>query len=112
MRYYEPTYEKLIKCGVVEIDENDLVLSMTEKSKTPASNWCCPPFYFYTKRDLRRIPDGIAAGCGVDAPGSFAAWLSCVTKVYAMEMPGKRYDIGNLESYEKVKKEYVGIVNT
>jgi glucose-1-phosphate thymidylyltransferase len=112
MRYYEPTYEKLIKCGVVEIDDSDRVLSMTEKSKTPASNWCCPPFYFYTKRDLRRIPDGIAAGCGVDAPGSFAAWLSGVTRVYAMEMPGKRYDIGNLESYEKVKKEYVGIVNT
>ena len=29
-----------------------------------------------------------------------------------MEMPGKRYDIGNLESYEKVKKEYHGIVDT
>jgi hypothetical protein len=29
--------------------------------------------------------------------------------VYAMEMPGSRYDIGNLESYEKVKKEYKGI---
>jgi hypothetical protein len=24
-------------------------------------------------------------------------------------MPGKRYDIGNLESYEKVQKEYKGI---
>ena len=31
------------------------------------------------------------------------------TAVYAMEMPGKRYDIGNLESYEKVKAEYQGI---
>jgi hypothetical protein len=26
-----------------------------------------------------------------------------------MEMPGKRYDIGNLESYERVKAEYRGI---
>jgi len=26
-----------------------------------------------------------------------------------MEMPGKRYDIGNLESYEAVKAEYKGI---
>ncbi len=29
--------------------------------------------------------------------------------VYAMEMPGKRYDIGNLLSYEKVQEEYIGI---
>jgi len=27
-----------------------------------------------------------------------------------MQMPGKRYDIGNLESYEKVKAEYKGIM--
>ena len=26
-----------------------------------------------------------------------------------MEMPGKRYDIGNVESYEQVQKEYKGI---
>jgi len=26
-----------------------------------------------------------------------------------MEMPGKRYDIGNLESYKKVQEEYKGI---
>ncbi|MBR2466130.1 MAG: nucleotidyltransferase family protein [Clostridia bacterium] len=110
MRYYEPSYEKLVKCAVVEIDENDRILSMTEKSKTPKTNWCCPPFYFYTKEDAELIKRGIEEGCGVDAPGSFAAWLSSVSPLYAMEMPGKRYDIGNIESYEKVKKEYRGIV--
>jgi len=26
-----------------------------------------------------------------------------------MEMPGKRYDIGNLESYQQVQQEYQGI---
>ena len=30
--------------------------------------------------------------------------------VYSMEMPGSRYDIGNLESYEAVQKNYRGIV--
>ena len=29
--------------------------------------------------------------------------------VYAFEMPGKRYDIGNVESYTKIKNEYKGI---
>ena len=109
MRYYEPDDKKLLKCGVVTIDEDDLILNMTEKSPTPATHWCCPPFYYYTKEDARLVQKGIDSGCGTDAPGSYIAWLSTQTRVYAMEMPGKRYDIGNLESYEKVKKEYVGI---
>lgn len=109
MRYFEPDYQKLLKCGVVTIDEDDKILSMTEKSPEPASNWCCPPFYFYTAEDTMLLDKGIASGCGVDAPGSFAAWLSAKVPVYAMKMPGKRYDIGNIESYEKVQKEYKGI---
>ena len=71
MRYYEPNGEKLKKCGVVTINQNDLVLDMTEKSQTPATHWCCPPFYYYTKKDSHRIADGIAQGCGTDAPGSY-----------------------------------------
>ena len=56
------------------------------------------------------IQKGLESGCGYDAPGSYVAWLCKHSDVYAMEMPGKRYDIGNLESYEKVQKEYKGIV--
>ena len=109
MRYYEPNDEKHKKCGVVTIDENDLILNMTEKSPTPATHWCCPPFYYYTREDSRRVADGIAAGCGTDAPGSYIAWLCTVTPVHAMEMPGSRYDIGNLQSYETAKQSYKGI---
>ena len=82
---------------------------MTEKSPTPETHWCCPPFYYYTRDDAKLFGDGIEAGCGTDAPGSFVAWLATVRDVYAMEMPGKRYDIGNIESYEAVCREYKGI---
>ncbi len=109
MRYYEPDGKKLIKSGVVTVDENDKVLNMTEKSPTPATNWCCPPFYYYTKEDARLVKKGIESGCGTDAPGSYIAWLCTQSTVHAMQMPGSRYDIGNLESYEKVKAEYRGI---
>ncbi len=110
MRYYEPSAQKLLKCGVVTVDETDRVLAMTEKSPTPATHWCCPPFYYYTRADARLVSEGIAAGCGTDAPGSYIAWLCSRTAVYAMEMPGARYDIGNLASYEAVQDEYRGIV--
>ncbi len=109
MRYYEPNEEKLKKCGVVTLDENEKIIDMTEKSPTPATHWCCPPFYYYTKEDAKLVQKGIDSGCGVDAPGSYIAWLCGQTSVHAMEMPGKRYDIGNLESYRKVQEEYKGI---
>lgn len=109
MRYYEPDDKKLLKCGVVTIDDSDKVLNMTEKSPNPATHWCCPPFYYYTRNDAKLVQQGIDSGCGTDAPGSYIAWLCTQTAVHAMEMPGSRYDIGNLESYEKVKAEYKGI---
>ncbi len=109
MRYYEPNSEKLKKSGVLTIDQDDRVLIMAEKPSEPESNWCCPPFYYYTKEDARLVQQGIDSGCGTDAPGSYIAWLCKQVPVHAMEMPGRRYDIGNLESYEKVKKEYKGI---
>lgn len=109
MRFYEPNDEKLLKCGVVTTDQTDRVLHMTEKSPTPETHWCCPPFYYYTKDDARLVKKGIESGCGTDAPGSYIAWLCTQTAVHAMEMPGRRYDIGNLQSYEQVQKDYQGI---
>ena len=74
MRYYEADEKKLLKCGVVTVDGQDKILRMTEKSPTPETHWCCPPFYYYTKEDARLVQKGIDAGCGTDAPGSYIAW--------------------------------------
>ena len=109
MRYYEPAIEKLRKTGVATVNDEGLILSMVEKPAEPQSHWCCPPFYFYRKEDVPLVKVGIDSGCGVDAPGSFIAWLATQTPVYAWEMPGKRYDIGNLASYEEVQNTYHGI---
>ncbi|MCR4938898.1 MAG: nucleotidyltransferase family protein [Treponemataceae bacterium] len=109
MRYWEADTNKLHKTGVAEVDENDKIISMEEKPADPKSNWCTPPFYIYRKEDIRLVKEGIEAGCGVDAPGSFIAWLSSRTNVHAYEMPGNRFDIGNLASYEEVQRIYQGI---
>ena len=110
MRYYEPSAAKLSKSGVLTLGDGDRVLEMNEKPAVPASKWCCPPFYFYTRAAASEIGAAIAGGCGVDAPGSLVAYFASRMPIYAMEMPGKRYDIGNLESYEAVKASYKGIV--
>lgn len=109
MRYYEPDVNRLRKTGVAEVDGEGRITEMAEKPQEPKSHWCTPPFYIYKAEDVPMVKKGIESGCGVDAPGSFIAWLSGQRPVHAYEMPGKRYDIGNLESYEAAQTEYRGI---
>jgi glucose-1-phosphate thymidylyltransferase len=65
-----------------------------------------PPFYYYTAGDLNRVGEALEDGCGFDAPGSFAAWLSGKSTMYAYRMPGRRYDIGDMRSYEDVCSKF------
>jgi glucose-1-phosphate thymidylyltransferase len=109
MRYHEESVQRLKKCGVALVDGNDLILSLEEKPAEPKSHWATPPFYFYTRRDAGLVKEGIAQGCGTDAPGSYIAWLCQQVPVHSMEMPGSRYDIGNLESYRQVQETYRGV---
>ena len=66
-------------------DTEDLVTVMTcnrcliwrDRTRTSrrcegASRWAT--VYFDRREDVKRIPEALAAGCGTDAPGSFAAW--------------------------------------
>ena len=109
MRHRETDRARLRKTGVVTIDQSDLVLSMEEKPKEPKSEWAVPPFYYYVKEDLPLIKEGIENGCGTDAPGSFVSYLAERRPVHAFLMPGKRFDVGSIEGYEKIRKEYKGI---
>ena len=109
MRYYEPDEKRLHKSATAELGEDDLLLTLEEKPVAPKSHWCTPPFYFYTAQDARRIGEAIADGCGTDAPGSLAAWMCRHSVMHSMEMPGSRYDIGDVASYEAVQRTYKGI---
>ena len=108
MRYWEDDPVKLRRAGVSEVDGEKLV-SFEEKPAEPKSNWCTPPFYFYVASDVAKIKNAIEDGCGTDAPGSLVAWMCKHSVLHSMVMPGKRFDIGNLETYEKIKAEYQGI---
>lgn len=100
---YEEDVETLKRSGVMLPDSDFRVIEMEEKPSEPKSNWRVGPFYIYKKEELPLIKQGIEEGCGVDAPGSFISYLCKKTDVYALKNPGERYDIGTLESYEKVK---------
>jgi glucose-1-phosphate thymidylyltransferase len=104
MCHEENVLEKQQKTAIITIDDNDMIMSYEEKPKSPKGNLAVPPFYYYKNFDIKRIPEALKAGCGYDAPGSFAAWLSHNTPMHAYKMTGKRYDIGDIESYEYVRK--------
>ncbi|MBQ3424656.1 MAG: nucleotidyltransferase family protein [Clostridia bacterium] len=106
MCHEEPRIEALRKTGVIEFDEAGIITSYQEKPQTPRGRYAVPPFYYYLAEDIRRIPEALGQGCGFDAPGSFAAWLSRRAPVHAYVMPGRRYDIGDMESYLKVQRAF------
>ena len=109
MRHCEEDINKLRKTGVLEIDKNEKVIGMEEKPQNPKTNFACPPFYFYLNQDLQLIDEALKNGCNTDAPGSLVTWLCTKTIIHAYLMPGNRYDIGNIESYEKIKNNYKGV---
>ena len=110
MRFFEASEQRLRRSGVAGVDENDMIVSMEEKPVVPKGNWCIPPFYYYRREDVPLVGKAISEGCATDAPGSFIAWLCSHVPVHAYKMPGRRFDIGNLESYVAVQRDYKGIV--
>lgn len=109
MCHEENRLAALQKTAVITVNDNNLITSYEEKPKEPKGHLAVPPFYFYRAADIHRIQEALDVGCGYDAPGSFAAWLSGQTPMHAYIMPGKRYDIGDMKSYEMVQAVYKGI---
>lgn len=106
MAHEEHRLEALQKTAVITTDHNNLITSYEEKPVTPKGTLAVPPFYIYKTQDIIRIQEALDDGCGYDAPGSFAAWLSKHVDMHAYVMPGHRYDIGDIASYEAVKEKF------
>ena len=104
MCHHEPELYRLQRTGVIAVDDDMRVLLMQEKPEKPVSHWAVPPFYIYKRSDLPLIKDCLNHGCGFDAPGNLAHYLTDVTTLHAWVMPGRRFDIGSLDSYEEAKR--------
>ena len=107
MCHYEPEIYKLQRTGVIAVDEDMKVLQMQEKPQVPVSHWAVPPFYVYLKKDLDLVHHAVENGCGKDAPGNLAHYMAGHTILHAWPMPGARFDIGSLDTYEEARRKYV-----
>lgn len=108
MCHEENDITKQQRTAIITINKDCLITSFEEKPKHPRGNLAVPPFYYYRAIDVSRIHEALMDGCGYDAPGNFAAWLSKKAPMHAWKMPGSRHDIGDMMSYELVKENYKG----
>ena len=106
MCHVEPDLAKQRKTGIITVDAQDRITSYEEKPENPKGDLAVPPFYYYLAQDVARIGEALENGCGYDTPGSFAVWLSQMVPMHAWRMPGPRYDIGDIRSYEYVKSVF------
>ena len=110
MCHEEHDLAHLQRTAVITMDSEGRITSYEEKPREPRGTLAVPPFYYYTAQDVQRIGQALESGCGYDAPGSFAAWLSRQVPMHAWKMTGHRHDIGDMASYEAVKESYRGPV--
>lgn len=106
MCHREPELRRLQRTGVIDVDGSMRVLLMQEKPERPVSHWAVPPFYIYSRRDLPLIRECLEHGCGHDAPGNLARYLSEVSTLHAWPMPAGRFDIGSLDSYREAQERF------
>ncbi|MEW6184436.1 MAG: nucleotidyltransferase family protein [Thermodesulfobacteriota bacterium] len=95
---------KLKKTGVLELGEDNRVLDLHEKPESPASEWFCPPLYFFQPSAWGLLDGFLNVEKRMDAPGHFISFLCKKEPVYAFKPTGFRIDIGSLEDYWKAEE--------
>jgi glucose-1-phosphate thymidylyltransferase len=83
------------KYGIVDVDENDRVVSFVEKPEDPPTTLCATATYFYDREHVRLVSTYLAEGNPPDQPGNLIAWLHTRAPVYAYRFSGEWYDIGD-----------------
>jgi len=102
------TLEKARKYGVVKIDENNRLLSFTEKPAEPESTLVAICLYYFPKKKLSRVAEYLRQSKHKDAPGIYISWLVQNDFVYGFIFDDEWYDIGDKTIYERIKDKYKG----
>ena len=102
MYYVENSIQELSRTGVALVDEG-IVVTMEEKPQRPKYRCAIPPFYIMPRRELESLGEFLQSGIKVDSLGTYLSWYVNESEVRAYLMPGKRYNLGDRESYLKYR---------
>jgi glucose-1-phosphate thymidylyltransferase len=83
--------------GVVEVGEDDRVVSFEEKPSEPRSTLVATAAYLYHREHVPLLGRYLAEGNSPDQPGRLVAWLCEREPVYGYRFAGPWHDVGNPE---------------
>ncbi len=93
--------------GNVKINNKNKIIDFVEKPSKPQSTICSTGIYLFSKEIIKLIKDYLAEGNSSDKMGDFISWLYKKIDIYGyMINEEKWFDIGDIESYEKAKREF------
>jgi glucose-1-phosphate thymidylyltransferase len=92
--------------GIAVLDKDHKVVDFEEKPKHPKSSIISTACYILPKRSVKRIKEYLDQKNNADALGHFIKWLAKNEAVYGYLLPGKWYDIGNIDDYKQACLEY------
>ena len=101
-----PSNEAATQFGVVVRDATQRITDFVEKSQQPPSADVALCVYYFPAAMCGQIQQFLDSGGNADAPGYFIQWLVRQGVVYGIMEPGAWYDIGSLESYQQVQREW------
>jgi len=101
-----PSKASASQFGVAALDRDNRITAFVEKSPNPPSATVALCLYYFPASMVGEIQRFIEEGGNPDAPGYFLEWLVRQRPVYGVLMQGMWYDIGTLEAYQAVVKEW------
>jgi len=101
-----PSADSATQFGVVLRGPDHRITTFVEKSPQPPSTEVALCVYYFPAPMCHQIDIFLKEGGNADAPGYFIKWLVEHQPTYGIMMPGPWYDIGTLDAYEIVLKEW------
>lgn len=98
--------EILKRTGIVEINENNKVISFKEKPAKPKSNIVAFATYIFPKETIPYLKAFLEEGNRTHSPGYFIEYLYKLTSTYSYFYNGKCYSIATPEALLEVKNIY------
>jgi glucose-1-phosphate thymidylyltransferase len=92
-RLADPSLARLY--GVIELDQDDRVVSMEEKPEHPRSDLVSTATYLFSEEHLALLGSYLDGGNAPDPPGRFLAWLCEREPVYGFSFAESWLDIGD-----------------
>jgi len=99
-------HELATRFGVVDIDNNEKLISFEEKPQSPKTTLIAICLYVLPKGDLHMVKEYLDSGKNPDQPGRYIEWLHNVKHVYGFVFEGNWFDIGNHDKLAEANEAY------